>query len=58
MNKQQREDMRAYLPEGLPSPLPARDGLDKQYWQGLSEEKLKVQRCNTCQREPTRCHDA
>ena len=39
----------SYLPEGLPSPMPARDGLDAPYWQGLTENRLMVQRCNNCQ---------
>ncbi|MBV1930531.1 MAG: OB-fold domain-containing protein [Porticoccaceae bacterium] len=39
----------AYLPEGLPSPMPSRDGLDTVYWQGLEENKLMIQRCNGCQ---------
>lgn len=38
-----------YLPEGLPSPLPSRDGLDAPYWAGTLENKLVVQRCRDCQ---------
>lgn len=37
-----------YLPEGLPAPMPARDGLDMPYRKGLEEDKLIVQRCNDC----------
>jgi uncharacterized OB-fold protein len=34
----------AYLPPGLPIPVPERNGLSAPFWQGLREEKLKVQR--------------
>ncbi|HAD26882.1 MAG TPA: DNA-binding protein [Alphaproteobacteria bacterium] len=37
-----------YLPEGLPAPMAARDGLDMPYRKGLEEDKLVVQRCNDC----------
>lgn len=37
-----------YLPEGLPQPRPQRDGLDKPYWEGLTQGILRVQRCNAC----------
>ena len=37
-----------YLPEGLPAPMAARDGLDMPYRKGLEEDKLIVQRCNDC----------
>lgn len=33
-----------YLPPGLPIPVPERNGLSAPFWQGLREEKLKVQR--------------
>lgn len=39
-----------YLRPGLPKPVPAGDGLDKAFWDGLREEKLFLQRCNACQR--------
>lgn len=39
-----------YLNPGLPKPVPAPDGLDAPFWQGLSENKLLIQRCNNCQR--------
>ena len=29
-----------YLNSGLPQPLPAPDGLDAAFWQGLTDEKL------------------
>ncbi len=34
----------AYLPHGLPIPIPERNGLSAPYWQGLRENVLKVQR--------------
>ncbi|MFT5268063.1 MAG: putative OB-fold protein [Acidimicrobiales bacterium] len=40
----------SYLAAGLPAPMPARDGLDAPFWQGLAEEKLLLQRCQSCQR--------
>jgi uncharacterized protein len=39
-----------YLPTGLPIPVPAPDGLDAPYWDGLRREELLVQRCNACGR--------
>lgn len=40
----------SYLAAGLPAPVPARDGLDAAFWQGLAEEKLLLQRCQSCER--------
>lgn len=37
-----------YLPEGLPIPVPEPDGLSAPYWDGLKEERLRVQRCPDC----------
>ncbi len=37
-----------YLPDGLPTPIPMNDGLDKPYWDGLLEGKILVQRCGDC----------
>lgn len=37
-----------YLPDGLPVPQPAADGLDTAYWSGLTENRLMVQRCGDC----------
>ena len=34
----------AYLPPGLPVPVPERDGLSAPYWEGLREGVLKIQR--------------
>ena len=39
----------AYLPEGLPSPVASKDGLDAPYWAGLNEGKVIIQRCKACQ---------
>ena len=38
----------AYLPAGLPVPVPARDGLDAPFWAGLREERILLQRCTDC----------
>lgn len=37
-----------YLHAGLPRPVPAADGLDSSYWQGLRENRLMIQRCSSC----------
>jgi uncharacterized OB-fold protein len=34
----------SYLPEGLPIPVPERNGLSAPYWEGVREGVLKVQR--------------
>jgi uncharacterized protein len=38
----------AYLPDGLPAPVPEADGLSAPYWEGLRQERLLVQRCPAC----------
>ncbi|MFN0162578.1 MAG: Zn-ribbon domain-containing OB-fold protein [Burkholderiales bacterium] len=38
----------SYLPSGMPAPVPAADGLDAPYWEGVLQGKLKVQRCSHC----------
>jgi hypothetical protein len=38
-----------YLPEVLPVPTPMDGGLDKPYLDGLTEERLVIQRCGACQ---------
>ncbi len=38
----------AYLPAGLPIPVPEPDGLSAPYWNGLREGRLLVQRCPAC----------
>jgi len=40
--------MSAYLPSGLPQPVPAGDGLDGAYWEGTRQHELRVQRCRQC----------
>ncbi len=42
--------MSAYLPAGLPAPAPSPDGLDTEYWKAASEDRLVVQRCQSCGR--------
>lgn len=37
-----------HLPEGLPIPVAETDGLSAEFWQGLREECLLVQRCPHC----------
>jgi len=37
-----------YLPDGLPIPVPDPDGLSAPYWEGLKEDRIRVQRCNAC----------
>ncbi len=37
-----------YLPTGLPIPTSDAQGLTAPFWQGLREEKLKIQRCASC----------
>jgi len=38
----------AYLSTGLPAPVPYGDGLDAPYWNGLREERLRIQQCRQC----------
>lgn len=38
----------AYLPAGLPIPVPDSDGLSAPYWAGLRQNRLLVQRCTHC----------
>lgn len=38
----------AYLPPGLPAPVPEPDGLDAPYWAGTRRGELLVQRCERC----------
>lgn len=39
-----------YLPAGLPAPEPEPDGVSAPYWEGLRQERLRVQRCAQCGR--------
>ena len=38
----------AYLNPGLSKPMPAPDGLDAPFWEGLAEGVLKFQHCRDC----------
>jgi len=38
----------AYLPSGLPIPVPETDGLSAPYWAGLRQNRLLGQRCPVC----------
>lgn len=37
-----------YLPSGLPTPAPAADGLDTEFWEAARRHELVVQRCDAC----------
>ena len=37
-----------YLPDGLPTPSAAPDGLSAPYWEGTRESKLRIQKCKGC----------
>jgi uncharacterized OB-fold protein len=37
-----------YLKPGLPIPVPEGDGLSAPYWEGLRQNKLRVQKCRGC----------
>ncbi|MCH8142294.1 MAG: DNA-binding protein, partial [Proteobacteria bacterium] len=39
-----------YLNSGLPQPAATSDGLDAPYWQGLRDELLLLQRCQSCEK--------
>jgi uncharacterized protein len=39
-----------YLHPGLPVPVPATDGLDAPFWEGLQQERLRLQRFERCSR--------
>jgi len=40
----------SYLSPGLPAPVAARGGLDAPFWDGLANDKLLLQRCQSCER--------
>ena len=40
--------MSTYLPAGLPHPVPAADGLDRPYHDGVRAHELRIQRCAVC----------
>ena len=37
-----------YLPNGLPTPSSAPDGLAEPYWSGTRDGKLRIQKCGGC----------
>jgi uncharacterized protein len=37
-----------YLPEGLPTPTAAPDGLSAPYWEGTRLNRLRIQKCRGC----------
>ena len=37
-----------YLPNGLPTPSAAPDGLSAPYWEGTRQSKLRIQKCGGC----------
>ena len=37
-----------YLPEGLPIPVSETDGVAAPFWEGLRQERLRVQHCAYC----------
>jgi uncharacterized OB-fold protein len=41
-------DSKSYLPAGLPSPRPSKDGVDAGYWEAAKRHKLAVQYCGEC----------
>ena len=38
----------AYLPAGLPIPMPEADGLSAPFWNGLRDNRVMVQHCTAC----------
>lgn len=38
----------SYLLDGLPKPVASRDGLDTPFWEGLTNDRLLLQRCDGC----------
>ena len=43
-----KESNQAYLPAGLPIPVPEGDGLSAPFWNGLKDGKVMVQHCRQC----------
>ena len=39
-----------YLPDGVPQPAPAPDGMDAPYWEATRRHELVVQYCEACDR--------
>ncbi len=42
-------ETRSYLPEGLPRPAPAVDGLGSEFWEAAKRHELVVQQCRACE---------
>ena len=42
-------EARSYLPEGLPRPGPAIDGLGAEFWEAAKRHELVVQQCRACE---------
>ena len=42
-------ETRSYLPEGLPRPAPAVDGLGAEFWEAAKRHELVVQQCRACE---------
>ena len=40
--------MQPYHPAGLPIPVPEADGLSAPFWNGLREERVRIQHCAHC----------
>lgn len=38
----------SYLDAGLPKPVPAPDGLDAPFWEAAENDKLMLQKCQSC----------
>lgn len=41
-------DAKTILPAGLPTPAPARDGLDREFWDAAKRHALAIQKCRAC----------
>ncbi len=44
-----RDEIRtSYLPAGMPAPVPAGDGVDREFWEAARRHELMIQRCQDC----------
>lgn len=48
MSKNSHVTSTPYMPQGMPLPAPASDGLDAAFWEGTRNHRLFVQRCTAC----------